>query len=143
MRGVCLREALDDSGFEGREVGVIGGITLLFDELPHPLNQVEVRGIGRQKTQLDLSAGGEGHHLGTALRARIVQDHSQGNAEGERSELAQEGTDLRGRNVGVVRDRPQFMGEGIQGPQHLEPLASGRGAEENPRHGPEEPPAGS
>ena len=51
MGGLRLCQALNDGGFEGREVGVVGGVqALLFDELPQPLNQVEVRGIGRQKT---------------------------------------------------------------------------------------------
>jgi len=53
MGGLRLRHALGEGGFEGWEVGIGDGRqALLFDELPQPLNQVEVRGIGRQKTQL-------------------------------------------------------------------------------------------
>ena len=78
----------------------------------------------------------------TALVAGIVQDHGQGNAEVERGELPQEGTDFRGGNVGVVGDGHEFMSDRIERAQHVEALTPGGGAQENPRHGPEEPQEG-
>jgi len=55
-----------------------------------------------------------------------------GTAEVERGELAQEGTDFRGGNVGIVGDGHEFVADGIKGTQHMEALPSG-GSSENVR----------
>jgi len=140
MRGVGLRQALNNGGFECREVGVIGGVeALLFNELPQSLNQVQVGRIGRKKTQLDLQACRERHHLGTALVAGIVQDDGERDPEIEGGQVPQERTDLRRRNVGVVRDGKEFMGDRVERAQDIETLPPRGGPQEDARHGPEEP----
>ena len=67
----------------------------------------------------------------TALIAGIIQNHSQRDAEVERGELPQEGTDFRGSNVGVVGDGDEFMGDGVERAQDIEALPPGWGAEED------------
>jgi hypothetical protein len=140
MGGLRLRQALGEGGFEGCEVGIVGGIqALLFDELPQPLNQVEVRGIGRQKTDLKVEAGGEGDNLRTALRASLGEHHRQRNPELARGYLSQERTDLGGSNGGVVGNSEEFLGDRVERPQDVEALPARWGAHEQPGDRPEEP----
>ena len=55
MCGVRLCYTLNDGGSKRGEVCVIRGVeALLFDEFPQPLNEVKIRGIGREETQLNL-----------------------------------------------------------------------------------------
>lgn len=54
---------------------------MLFDKLPEPFNQVEIGRVSRQKTQLNLQAGGSGLDQSTFLITRIVQEQGDGNIQ--------------------------------------------------------------
>ena len=144
MCGVRLCYTLNDGGSKRGEVRVIRGVeALLFDELPQPLNEVKIRGIGREETQLNLSAGGERHDLGTALVAGVIQDYGHRNAEVECSQLPQEGANFGRGHIRVVGDRHEFMSDRVECPQDIEALPPCRCPQKNPRHRPQEPKEGS
>ena len=91
------------------EVSVVLGIqALLFDEFPQPFNQVEIRRVGRQKTELDLQAGRGGEYHGAFLIAGIVQHQRDRHAEVEVSQLMQQLADTLGGDVGVIGHRNEF-----------------------------------
>ena len=79
----------------------------------------------------------------TALIARIIQDHSQRDAEVERRKVPQEGPDLSRGKGGVVGDGHEFRRARVECPQDVEPLTPCGGPQEAARHGPAEPQEGS
>ena len=134
-----LAQAVGDRGFEGGKVGVVVGIQALFlDELPEPFDQVEIGGVGGQETQFDLQLGGGSQDQGAFLIAGVVEKHADGCTQAERRQLVQQGADLFGGDVRVVGHRDQFVGDGIQGSQHIEPLAARGCPDEQAGQRPEE-----
>ena len=58
---MSLAQAVANGHFEVFEVGIVDGIqALLFDELPQPLNEIEVRRIRWQVESFDLQGLGQG-----------------------------------------------------------------------------------
>ena len=133
-----LAQTVGDGRLEGGKVSVVLGIqALLFDEFPQPFNQVEIRRVGRQKTELDLQAGRGGEYHGAFLIAGIVQHQRDRHAEVEVSQLMQQLADTLGGDVGVIGHRNEFVRDRIQGAQDIEALASGRRLDEHPHQRPE------
>ena len=107
-----MAQTFDNGGFEGSEVGVVPGVQALFlDELPQPLNQVEIRRVGRQETQFDVQAGRGCPHQGTVLIAGIVQENADGLLLVQRRQPAQEFADRLGSKYSrrVFSDTPASL----------------------------------
>lgn len=127
-----LAQALLNGRLERGEVGVVLGIqTLFLDELPQPFNQVQIRGIRRQVEQLDVEARRHRRHHRTFLVARVVQHQSNGHTQVQRRQLIQERAEALGVDVGVIGNRDEFMGDGVQGPQDVEALPPRWGLDEH------------
>src|SRR5512135_3622338 len=82
-RGLVLTlnpfQAFHNRRLEPEEVLVVPARqALLLDELPQPLDQVQVRRVRRQEQQLDPKLLGQLLHHGAALIAGVVQDQRQG-----------------------------------------------------------------
>lgn len=131
MFRVSLVQAGRDGVFEDREILVVDRVqALLFDEFPQSLNEIEVGGIGRQIQQFDAEGCGQIKHQMTLLVARIVEDECDRDIQAQRRNPAQQFANAVGIDVGVVGDHDQLMGDGVQGPQHIEALPPCRRADE-------------
>ena len=74
-----------------------------------------------------------------ALRAGGGQPHRQREAEVEGGQVAQERTDLGGRNRGIGGDGEKFRGEGMERTQDVEAVTARGRPQEDPGQGPEKP----
>ena len=55
MGCVSLNQAIDNRRLESAIVGVVLGVqALLFNKLPQPLDQVEIRRVSRQEAEFDV-----------------------------------------------------------------------------------------
>ena len=68
-----------------------------LNKFPEPLDQVEIRRIGRQKTEFDVQTGRGGHDQGASLIAGIVQKNGDRYSQVEPRQLTQKYTDLSQR----------------------------------------------
>src|SRR6201991_4203504 len=100
--GVGLSKASGDGLFEDGEVVVVDRIeALFFDELPKPLDEVEIGGISRQEKKLDAKGEGKIPDQPTFLITGVVKNEGDGHGEAQsgntRSEERRVGKECRSR----------------------------------------------
>ena len=123
---MCGFNEVENRGFEVLKGGVIMGMqAAFFHQLPEPFDQVELRRIRWEKQQFDLQGGGGVLHQPTALIAGVVQNDGDRNRQGQLRQLAQQLTDAGAMDVGLGGDGDQFVGDGVERPQHAEPVGVG------------------
>src|SRR3990167_2211324 len=112
---------------EAAKLGVILGIkALLFDEFPKALDQIQIGRIGRQKKQLDLEFLSKLLDEPRSLITRIIQNQRDRHLEIKAGNFPEKIADALGRDIRVIGNHDQFMGEGIQSARHIKPLPAGR-----------------
>ncbi len=90
---------------KGRAVGIVRGVqTLLFDTLPHALNQLEIGRVRGPVEQCDAQGCGEGLPHRTGLIARIVQDEGEPQPRVRSGQYLQSLADRRGGKGGESGD---------------------------------------
>ena len=142
MAGVDGFEAVKDGGLELLVGGVVAAVeAILFDELPQPLDQVEVGRVARQEQQVDAPCDGVDHHELAVLVARVVQHDGDGIVRVQGPQFVEQVADGLGGDVSLVDDVNQLTSDGIERSQHVEALTAGggldEGAAEAPDHGQE------
>ena len=119
---------IENRAFKFRIRGIILGVqAAFFHQLPKPLNQVELRRIGRQKQQLDVQVGGDLLHQPAALIPGVVQYHRDRHGQAQRRQFVQHQADVLAVDIGVRGDGDQLMGRRVQGPQDAEPMPAAGG----------------
>ena len=116
---------------------VFSSETFGFHEFPHPLNQVQVRRIRRQKQQFDAQRLRFLLHQCTTLVTGIVHDQCHGRAGMLVRQRLQEFTNRQRIDVGGIHHRSQLLGDVIQGPQNIVPLSPGWRAQKEPHKTPQ------
>src|ERR1700754_569469 len=82
--GVGLSKASGDGLFEDGEVVVVDRIeALFFDELPKPLDEVEIGGISRQEKKLDAKGEGKIPDQPAFLITGVVKNEGNGHGEAQ------------------------------------------------------------
>lgn len=115
MEGGGLSEAGGNCGGEGRERVVGNGIkALFFDELPQAFDQVQVGRVAGQEKQLDAQGLGQSHDDRTSLITRVIEDKGDRYGKAFGGDLVKQITDAVCVDVGVVCDRDDFMGHGVE-----------------------------
>lgn len=128
----------DDGFLEIPEFGIAFRVqALLLDKLPEPLNQIEMWRVRRQKQQLYPQHRGGVLDQATALIARIVQHQGDRVPGRHGGNLPQQLTDALTVDVGLVDHGEHLVGDGIERPQHVEPLAATGGGQEQPHPAPD------
>src|ERR1700739_1058906 len=91
VAGVCLSRGSADGLFEDGEVVVVDRIeALFFDELPKPLDEVEIGGISRQEKKLDAKGGGKIPDQTTFLITGVVKNEGDGHGEAQSGNTVKE-----------------------------------------------------
>ena len=127
-------DGVEDRIFHRGKVGVMPCIQAsLFHPAPISFNQIQIRGIGRKKGQLQAQSLGVVHDQLTALVAGIIQKESDRDLPGsiDGGDLAEQGTHTRGGNIGFIGEQVNLLRNGIEGSQHIESLPTGGRAQEN------------
>jgi hypothetical protein len=99
---------------------------LLLHEPPHPLDQIQVRRVRGQIQQVNPQLLRQPRHQRALLVAGIVQNHRDRFPHAGLGDGPQQGTHGLGIDVTVVGHPKQAMTHGMQRPQHVVTLASGR-----------------
>lgn len=138
LRGQVI-EALLDGGRELLVLGVVGRTQALrLDELPDPLDQVQIGRVRRQVQQFDPQLLGQIVYQRALLVACIVQH--QGDRQPRqrcRRHGTQQQTDRLGIDVAVVADLDQLVADTVQRRQYIVAFPPGGGAEEQACHTPD------
>lgn len=123
---------------EFKEGSIVAAVErLLFDELPQPLDQVQIGRIRRQKLQADVQALGQIHHQGAMLIAGVVQHHGDRPLQPQHRDFAEQGAHGFGGDGGLRRDADQFVRHRVPGSQHAVALTSRGASNEQPGPAPD------
>lgn len=133
MSGVQLVEA---SVNRGLEVGVIRMVTrvqgLFLDELPKPLDQIEVGGVRGQKQQLDVQLLRHVSDKLAPLIRGVIEYQRDRCSHAQGGDLVQQLTDRVTIDVSLIADADQFLRERVHGSQNIVSLAARSAANEQP-----------
>ena len=128
--------AQEDAGPIDHVVAVVGNSIILFSQVQEEVLSQRMQGVqlptsadSMKQLQasvlsdlIDAQLPGQLEHEPTALITSIIHDHGNWGGEAKSGDLLKEFTHTGGVDVAVIGHGDELMGDGMQGPQHIETL---------------------
>ena len=116
----------------GESLVVLGVERFLLRKLPQPLDEVQVRGIGRKKEQINSQRLGGRLCEGAALVGGVVEHNGDGKNGRKSSDLAEQFADTFGVNVLRIAHGNQTVSCCTNGAENVKSLPTWRRSYEHP-----------